>query len=63
MLAKDIEISVPENLYCALYYLRTTENRLLWNDQSNPDERIYEMRLMTFVYSRAEFVLVWSGGP
>lgn len=64
----DMEISVRENLYWALYYLRTTEDRVIWADaicinQSDLEERRYQVGLMAFIYSRAYSVLVWLGRP
>lgn len=63
-----IEVSVRENLYSALYCLRLQKDRLLWADaicidQSNLEERRYQVGLMAFIYSRAYCVLIWLGPP
>ena len=60
---------IRENLYRALSHLRSkTEKRLIWADaicidQTNVEERSNQVRLMSFIYSRAQGVLVWLGIP
>ncbi len=62
------EVPVRENLYSALCCLQLEQDRLLWADaicidQSNLEERRYQVGLMPFIYSRADCVLVWLGQP
>ncbi|KAG4435344.1 hypothetical protein IFR05_009167 [Cadophora sp. M221] len=62
----DIEVPVRDNLYWALIHLRKTEPRKLWIDalcidQSSHEDKEYQIRLMSFIYTRAETVLIWLG--
>lgn len=63
----DVEVSIRDNLYTALCNLRLDgDERRLWADaicidQSNDKERQYQVRLMSYIYSRAQRVLVWLG--
>lgn len=56
-----------KNLYDALVHLRhETEERTLWIDaicidQSNVHERNQQVSLMSYIYTRAEMVIVWLG--
>jgi hypothetical protein len=60
-------IPVAVSLYGALEALREkNESVLVWVDalcidQQNRDERTQQVRLMTSIYSRAEFVAIWLG--
>jgi len=60
--------TVRENLYNALYNTRLQQPRTLWADaicidQSNLDERRYQVGLMDYIFTRAICVLVWLGLP
>ncbi|KAH9210283.1 heterokaryon incompatibility protein-domain-containing protein [Leptodontidium sp. 2 PMI_412] len=62
----DIEVPVRDNLYWALAYLRREEPRKLWIDalcidQSSQEDKEYQIRLMDYIYTRAETVLIWLG--
>ena len=65
----DFPFEVRETLYCALFHLRSkTEKRLIWADaicidQKNVEERSNQVRLMSFIYGRAQAVVVWLGIP
>lgn len=66
IILNDIEISVRENLYWALYYMRVEADRILWVDaicidQSNSVEKQYQVALMGYIYHRAKCVLIWLG--
>lgn len=60
---------IRETLYHALFNLRSkTEKRFIWADaicidQNNVEERSNQVRLMPFIYSRAQAVVVWLGIP
>lgn len=60
-------IPVAVSLYGALEALRQkAESVLVWVDvlcidQQNRDERTRQVRLMTNIYSTAEFVAIWLG--
>jgi hypothetical protein len=60
-------VSVRENLYQALYHLRyPTTTRRLWVDavcidQSNNDERNWQVSQMSRIYATAHEVLIWLG--
>ncbi|KAE9365621.1 HET-domain-containing protein, partial [Stipitochalara longipes BDJ] len=61
-----VRVKVRENLFWALFHLRSSTPIFLWADaicidQSNPEERSYQVRLMDYIYSRASCVLVWLG--
>jgi hypothetical protein len=61
-----LEMKVRVNLYSALRDLRTEKPRVLWADaicidQSNFQERTYQVGLMDYIYTRASCVLVWLG--
>lgn len=58
-----IPVEVQENLYQALYRLRAESDRLLYTgaiciDQTDLDERRYQVGLMDYIYDRAQCVLV-----
>jgi hypothetical protein len=62
------EVRIRENLWVALDELRkeTREVRVLWIDalcinQKDSEERSGQVRLMAFIYSRAQKVHVWLG--
>jgi hypothetical protein len=60
-------LSVTENLYSALYHLRSIdEDRILWVDavcidQSDLRERGHQVAQMGQIYSRADRVIIWLG--
>jgi hypothetical protein len=62
-------LSVGKNLFHALKNLRYEKNeRILWADaicinQSDLDERNSQVAMMSWIYSRAQRVLVWLGQP
>ncbi|TAQ89705.1 hypothetical protein B7494_g1990 [Chlorociboria aeruginascens] len=64
-----INVNVRENLWSALVHLRDpVVQRVLWIDaisinQDDNEERNNQVRLMAYIYSRAETVLVWLGLP
>lgn len=61
------KVSVRENLWWALWYLRhPSETRLLWVDalcidQENGEERNHQVSQMGQVYSKASRVIAWLG--
>ena len=63
----DSPFDIRQNLYNALFNLRSkTEKRLIWADaicidQNNVQERSSQVRLMAFIYSRAQAVVIWLG--
>lgn len=63
----DQHFSVKENLYRILHGLRLPDaTRTIWIDaicidQSNPQERIHQMRLMRDIYTYAQSVIIWLG--
>ncbi|KAH7346211.1 heterokaryon incompatibility protein-domain-containing protein [Rhexocercosporidium sp. MPI-PUGE-AT-0058] len=62
----DIEVPVRENLFWALRYLRKGKPRKLWIDalcidQTSHEDKECQIRLMDYIYTRAETVLVWLG--
>ena len=60
-------LRVPRNLYRALHFLRRkTRSRLLWVDavcidQSNAEEKDFQIPLMRDIYSQARRSLIWLG--
>lgn len=60
-------VDVRENLWSALVHLRNaTEGRVIWIDalcidQNSLEEKNHQVKLMAYIYSRAETVLVWLG--
>lgn len=59
-------VPLRENLYWALFYLRQSSPRSLWIDalcidQSSNEDKEYQIRLMDYIYNRAETVVVWLG--
>lgn len=60
-------LAVTENLYMALGALRQSQtDRILWIDaicidQENDLERGHQVRQMSFIYKKAERVMVWLG--
>jgi hypothetical protein len=60
-------MNVTENLWNALYYLRDARRpQTFWVDaicidQSNIEEKNIQIPLMSFIYSRAQEVVVWLG--
>ncbi|KAH6714205.1 heterokaryon incompatibility protein-domain-containing protein [Leptodontidium sp. MPI-SDFR-AT-0119] len=55
-----------DNLYWELINLRKKEPRKLWIDalcidQSSHEDKEYQIRLMDYIYTRAETVLIWLG--
>ncbi|KAH9208123.1 heterokaryon incompatibility protein-domain-containing protein, partial [Leptodontidium sp. 2 PMI_412] len=60
-------LQIRENLWNALHDLRDPKmTRVLWVDaicidQNNVDEKNHQVPLMSFVYSRAQEVLIWLG--
>jgi hypothetical protein len=67
ILVNGKKMTVQRNLYKAFQGLRSmTEVRMLWADaicinQSDLEERNYQVELMAFVYTRAQAVVVWLG--
>jgi hypothetical protein len=67
LLGESGSISVTQNLYSALDYIRDTKKtRTLWIDaicidQANIPERNYQVQRMRHIYRRAFQVLVWLG--
>jgi hypothetical protein len=62
------DFEVRENLFWALSCLRTRTKVVIWVDaicidQSNIEERNYQVGLMPFIYNRAERVIIWLGLP
>jgi hypothetical protein len=61
------KMNVTENLWNALFYLRDSHRpQTLWVDaicidQSNIEEKNVQIPLMSFIYSRAQEVVVWLG--
>jgi hypothetical protein len=59
--------AVSNNLHEALSHLRTSSaERILWIDaisinQTDTDEKNSQIRMMPFIYKRAESVVVWLG--
>ncbi|KAH8722773.1 heterokaryon incompatibility protein-domain-containing protein, partial [Phaeosphaeriaceae sp. PMI808] len=62
-------LEVTENLYFALWYLRSQEtDRILWVDaicinQGNPKEKGHQVQQMGGIYSQAERVIFWLSPP
>jgi ubiquinone biosynthesis protein UbiJ len=60
-------VDVRENLWSALVHLRDSrQERGLWIDalcinQGDIEERNHQVKLMAFIFARAEEVLVWLG--
>lgn len=59
---------IRENLYNALRNFRLPTQRALWVDaicinQADIQERNYQVSLMSYIYARAQQVLVWLGHP
>jgi len=60
-------LSITENLYLALQYLRLQDtDRILWVDaiyidQSNEKERGHQVQQMGNIYSQANWVILWLG--
>jgi hypothetical protein len=57
------DFEVRENLYLALYYLRSKTSIVIWVDaicidQSNIEERNYQVSVMSLIYARAETVII-----
>jgi hypothetical protein len=63
----DALLGIAENLFVALNTLRSQDEAItLWVDaicinQTDPDERKHQVRLMGAIYSEALKVLVWTG--
>jgi hypothetical protein len=66
IIVDGVVMRVRANLYSAFCNLRTDKPRVLWADaicidQSNFQERTYQVGLMDYIYTRASCVLVWLG--
>jgi hypothetical protein len=67
ILLNNINFPVRDNLYNALRYLRSTEvERSIWVDaicinQNDISERNAQLKLMPYIYTRAQTVVVWLG--
>ena len=65
----DSLYEIRETLFRAKFHLHSkTEKRLIWVDaiyidQNNVEERGNQVRLMPFIYGRAQVVVVWLGTP
>ena len=64
----DTKVIVRDNLYSALSILRVPNGRTIWVDaicidQSNLEERQYQVGLMDHIYHQAKNVIIWLGNP
>jgi hypothetical protein len=63
----ETRVDIRQNLWSALVHLRDTrEARILWIDaicinQADIEERNHQVKLMAYIFARAEEVLVWLG--
>lgn len=64
----NAKVLVRDNLYSALSILRVPNGRAIWVDaicidQSNLEERQYQVGLMDHIYHQAKNVIIWLGNP
>lgn len=68
IVCNDVPFTITENLHDALVVLRPVNNgrRYIWIDalcinQSDPEERSQQVRIMLFIYQNATKVVAWLG--
>jgi hypothetical protein len=62
----DTPVSVTRNLHSAMLHLRATTTKTIWIDavcinQSDNQEKSWQVQLMSDIYARADHVAVWLG--